>query len=223
MTVSVSDEVESYLDGLLSGQTPGTRFPSERILAEQLGVARNTVRIHIQHLISAGRLTRRLGAGLFVAEPKITVYARDRKNRFFSENKSHPFEFLTLPTRNIRASHDSARLMQIKASERITEFRRLFTHDGDPMAIESLMIAQSASQQLNSIALFDVLDSDPECSSSTISCELATGGYSRYLKIAVGQPVLIVDRIHMLEPVNKTAHIRTRYRADRFRLITESH
>ena len=49
---------------------PGTRLPSSRKLAEQLGVARNTVVLACQQLVAEGLLTGRPRSGLYVA-PRI--------------------------------------------------------------------------------------------------------------------------------------------------------
>ncbi|WP_454724375.1 MULTISPECIES: FadR/GntR family transcriptional regulator [Cupriavidus] len=54
---------------LLDGTWPaGTRLPAERLLAEQYGVARNTIREAIQRLGARGLLQSRRGAGVFVTE-----------------------------------------------------------------------------------------------------------------------------------------------------------
>lgn len=47
---------------------PGSRLPSSRKLAEQLGVARNTVVLACQQLAAEGLLTGRARSGLYVAE-----------------------------------------------------------------------------------------------------------------------------------------------------------
>ena len=46
---------------------PGTRLPSSRRLADQLGVARNTVVLACQQLVDEGLLTGRARSGLYVA------------------------------------------------------------------------------------------------------------------------------------------------------------
>jgi GntR family transcriptional regulator, transcriptional repressor for pyruvate dehydrogenase complex len=50
-------------------QPPGTRIPSERVLAEQLGVGRSTVREALNGLAALGVLDIRQGRGVFVAAP----------------------------------------------------------------------------------------------------------------------------------------------------------
>ena len=48
---------------------PGTRMPSTRMLAEQLGISRNTVVLTYDRLIAEGRLETRPAQGTFVVEP----------------------------------------------------------------------------------------------------------------------------------------------------------
>lgn len=45
---------------------PGEQLPPERILATELGIARNTLRRALRQLEDEGRLVRRIGAGTFV-------------------------------------------------------------------------------------------------------------------------------------------------------------
>lgn len=55
---------------------PGNRLPAERRLAEELGVARNTLREALNQLERQGLISRRLGAGTFVTSPPGTELAR---------------------------------------------------------------------------------------------------------------------------------------------------
>ena len=54
----------AIIDGLLR---PGTRLPSSRSLADQLGVRRNAVVVAYEHLMSDGLVEARHGSGTFVA------------------------------------------------------------------------------------------------------------------------------------------------------------
>lgn len=56
---------------------PGTRLPTERILAERFGAARNTVRKSMNRLVDEGLVIRHVGRGSFVAE-QIEHEADDR-------------------------------------------------------------------------------------------------------------------------------------------------
>jgi GntR family transcriptional repressor for pyruvate dehydrogenase complex len=63
---SVMRQIET---ALLDGSYPAhARLPAERVLAEQYGVSRNTVREAIQRLSARGLLRSRQGAGVYVTE-----------------------------------------------------------------------------------------------------------------------------------------------------------
>jgi GntR family transcriptional regulator/MocR family aminotransferase len=58
---------QKLVDGILTGTFPtGGRLPSSRKLAEQLGVARNTVVLAYEQLIEKGFLESRERSGIFV-------------------------------------------------------------------------------------------------------------------------------------------------------------
>lgn len=62
--------VEALAARLAAGDYPdNSRLPSERQLASDLGVARNTLREALDILESRGMIMRRAGAGSFVAQP----------------------------------------------------------------------------------------------------------------------------------------------------------
>src|SRR5260370_38201559 len=54
----------SILNGVLE---PGTRLPSSRALAEELGVSRTTTLLALEQLLAEGYLATRRGSGTFVA------------------------------------------------------------------------------------------------------------------------------------------------------------
>lgn len=67
---SVAEEAQRALEvRLLDGSwTAGTRLPAERVLAETLGVSRNSLREAIFCLKARGLLTSRRGSGVFVTD-----------------------------------------------------------------------------------------------------------------------------------------------------------
>ena len=67
---------EGLLDQIESGQLhPGDRLPPERELSETLGVNRLTLRRALRVLEGRGLLSRRQGAGTYIAQPKIERHA----------------------------------------------------------------------------------------------------------------------------------------------------
>ena len=66
-------QLYALLEELLVSLPEGSAIPSERALAERHGVARMTVRNQIEELARAGRVTRVIGKGTFVAKPRVPI------------------------------------------------------------------------------------------------------------------------------------------------------
>jgi DNA-binding FadR family transcriptional regulator len=62
LAVTFNEEIDS------GRWRPGERIPTERVLSDQYGVARNTIRRALQHLEDAGRVVRHIGRGTFVEQ-----------------------------------------------------------------------------------------------------------------------------------------------------------
>jgi len=77
---------ERVLD-LLEALEVGRAIPSERLLTQELGVSRLTVRAALDELVRDGYLDRRHGSGTYVTEPKIaqpltlTSFSEDMRRR----------------------------------------------------------------------------------------------------------------------------------------------
>ncbi|GAB3973178.1 hypothetical protein GCM10029978_051920 [Actinoallomurus acanthiterrae] len=76
------DRVRRHLLDLIENSGPGTGLPSERDLAEQLGVSRPTVRAAIEELTRTGLLTRQHGRGTFTSPHKVTQELSGSTNAF---------------------------------------------------------------------------------------------------------------------------------------------
>jgi GntR family transcriptional regulator len=63
----VTATAQSRIRDLISQLAPGERLPSERQLADELDVARTTVRLILDRLTVQGLITRRHGSGNFRA------------------------------------------------------------------------------------------------------------------------------------------------------------
>jgi DNA-binding FadR family transcriptional regulator len=69
-TNGLVEEVQRKLEvALLDGRYPANaKLPSERMLAEQFSVSRNTIREALQRMVARGLLRSRPGAGMFVGD-----------------------------------------------------------------------------------------------------------------------------------------------------------
>ena len=101
-----------------SGQLPaGTKLPSTRVFADELGVSRNTVVQVFETLNEEGLLSSRVGAGTFIADltasetPQPVIAEEDPRNGY-----SYPFRSLSRRGKSLVASASDA------FSERPTPF-----------------------------------------------------------------------------------------------------
>jgi GntR family transcriptional regulator / MocR family aminotransferase len=77
----------AILDGVVG---PGTRLPSSRTLADDLGVSRTTTLLAVQQLHQEGYLTARRGSGTFVADELPDDLLRRRASRLDARRPKHP-------------------------------------------------------------------------------------------------------------------------------------
>lgn len=119
---TLSEQIrDRILEHITSGVLePGARIPSERVLSEQFGVARTSVREAMQGLLSLGIVVRR-GNGSYVAEdfPDIALDAVDERKEFIR----HLFEtrrLLEVPMTELAATRATdeqrKRIAQLGAS-----------------------------------------------------------------------------------------------------------
>lgn len=87
----VADQLRAYIDSGAIGI--GARLPTERELAEQIGVSRPTIREALIALEVEGRVRIRVGSGIYVSEPTARgeIAPRDATPRHEHEG---PFELL---------------------------------------------------------------------------------------------------------------------------------
>ncbi len=83
---SVVTQIEQLiLRGILR---PGERLPSERVLSEQMGVSRPSLREAVADLQSRGLLDSRAGAGLYVAESLGATFPASLSQLFAGHNEA---------------------------------------------------------------------------------------------------------------------------------------
>ena len=70
---AIMEQLENQIiEGVLK---PGARLPAERVLAEQLGVSRPSLREAIQKLVAKGRIISRQGGGNYVSDQLETAFS----------------------------------------------------------------------------------------------------------------------------------------------------
>src|SRR5207253_644355 len=130
---------ERVLD-LLEALEVGRAIPSERLLTQELGVSRLTVRAALDELVRDGYLTRRHGSGTYVSEPKIalpltlTSFSEDMRRRGMVPGSR------TIELAVASAGARLCRHLELSPEDPVVRVRRLRLADGEPMALETLHV-----------------------------------------------------------------------------------
>lgn len=208
----------------------GANIPSERELSEQLGVSRMTVRQSITNLVNSGLLYREKGRGTFVANPKLeqplnglTSFTEDMKARGMEpSSKLIHFEKIVPPV-------DIARDLQLDLEEMVFFVVRIRYADRKPMAIERTYIPVKVFPELDEKKIMGSLYALIEAkyhqkignAIQQMEAAITTKEDSKYLQIQTTSAVLIIKRTSFLSDGVPFELVRSTYRADRYKFISE--
>lgn len=111
----------------------GEMFPREVDIANELGIARNTVRQAISKLVMEGLLVRKKGVGTIIAEKKIFTRL-DNWFSFTKEMKEKGLEVVNhiLETKKVKAGKEVAEVFKIKPDTSVLCLTRLRGTSEDP-------------------------------------------------------------------------------------------
>ena len=219
---SIRDEIRDLIADLDVGEA----LPPERALATELGVSRMTLRRAIDELAREGLITRRQGAGTFVAEPKVapslaaTSFSQDMRERGLVPSSR------TLSIEELLAGPQLARRLELSPSERILRIVRLRLADAAPMAIETLhvpldLIGPLESDDLEDASFYELLtrkgvtiDHGVQSIEPTVTDE----GASEVLEVPLRSPALLFEQTTWCTDGRAVEFVRSVYRGDRYRL-----
>ena len=215
---------------LIESLDVGDAIPSERVLSIDLGVSRLTVRAALDDLVREGRLTRRRGAGTFVAEPKvakgmtITSFSDDMRQRGLSPG-SRTLEFRTIP-----AGARLGRILHVSPSEPVLSIKRQRLADGEPMAIEHLHVPGAlfpglTARDVEESSFYDLLENRYEIeivgATQTVEPTVTDEDESEVLGVPLHSPALLFERLTRAATGELVEFTSSTYRGDRYRLVSE--
>lgn len=131
--------VRRNLDALLDDLSPGDPFPSERDLAEQHGVSRETLRQAMRELLVAGRVERR-GRATVVAAPKVVLPLAIGSYTEAARDKGLSATRILVGWTVDQADDALADLLHIDAGDDVVQLERVFTTDGTRVGLETTRI-----------------------------------------------------------------------------------
>jgi GntR family transcriptional regulator len=228
-SVPIYSQVERIVvDMIDSGRlSPGQRAPSEREIAETLGISRMTARAAMSSLVADGYLYSVPGKGTFVSNPKmrqelleLTSFTEDMRKRGLRPGA----RLLDLgvangvPTKVYRA-------LGLSEADDLIRIHRLRTADEEPMCLETSYLPKDyvpwlLEEDLESGSLYRALENHgiglvkaEEHLEATVVRETE----SELLTVPVGYPALLIERTTYTEEDRAIEYVKSLYRGDRYR------
>jgi GntR family transcriptional regulator len=205
-------------------------LPPERELAEEFGVSRITVRKALDALVGEGMLTRRQGAGTFVAGR-----AEARVEKSFSKLTSFTEDMLSRGRRpeSVWLSRSAGTVtpeesltLGLSPGTAVYRFNRIRYADGEPMALEHSTIAGFglASEMAVGESLYEALDKQsarPVRALQRLRAVLFTGERAKLLGVEDGAPGLFIERRGFLKDGRPVEVTQSYYRGDAYDFVAE--
>lgn len=201
-------------------------LPPERDLAEQFGVSRITVRKALDTLVSEGLLTRRQGAGTFVAS---RVEKNFSKLSSFSEDmisRGRRPESVWLSRSSGAVTPEESLTLGLSPGALVYRFNRIRYADGAPMAVEHSTVPGFClpSELAVEESLYEALDkhaSRPIRALQRLRAVLFTGERARLLGVPDGSPGLLIERRGFLRDGRVVEFTQSYYRGDAYDFVAE--
>ncbi|KFC06549.1 GntR family transcriptional regulator [Trabulsiella guamensis ATCC 49490] len=194
---------------------PGDILPSERILVEQLGIARGTARKALQYLLEEGILVRNQGSGTFVA-PHV------RQSLPFLESFSEmaeatggkaTSELVAFVRRS--ATHDEQHILHlIDPRTEVVELTRLRKINGIAVSLQTAVIPADLLETIGEVeeSLYVYLEKKGAPVIRAVqhfSAAIADEELVKRLSIGRNEPVLLVTRTGFTHNDRPVEHTRT--------------
>jgi GntR family transcriptional regulator len=204
---------------------PGESLPSEQSLAKELGVSQGTVRKVLDSLTAEKLLERRQGKGTYIAE-----HTQERALfRFF--RISRPGGGRLKPERagevvKVRAARTAERAkLDLERDARVVEITRTRLIEGRPALHEVIIIPARLFPGIEKRAplpntLYSLYQTDYGLNivstREEVHAELANATDQRILSVALGSPILVIDRLALSLQERKVEWRVSRVKSDNF-------
>ena len=209
----------------------GTALPSERELADKVGLSRMTVRRAFEELVSDKLVEQRQGSGTYVLGERLEQPV-DRVLGFTDEvkNLGHKPGSRLLAAAKISAEVHVASALELDADSHILKITRLRTADGEPLAIQtSHLVPELLGLSLERLkrlgSLYRAIEVQyklrPQRARQTVSARMPTKREAHLLNMANQVPVLAQERLTFDGEGKPFEYVESAYRGDRYRMALD--
>ena len=212
----------------IEGFPAGTALKAERVLSDELGASRSTIRQALLELAVEGRVVRMQGRGTFVAPPKDTLplrlrsYTEEWRDRARTPG-ARLLDVRTEPGEAVVVEH-----LGVEPGATVLRLERLRLTDGVPMALEVAYLDAARFDGLvglmgDDVSLYELLSRrwgiEPETAVETIETVLASPVMAAVLETESSTPMLLLTRTTSDGAGRPFEYVRAVYRGDRYRFV----
>ena len=205
---------------------PDEALPAERDLAEDFAVSRITVRKALDGLVGEGLLTRRHGAGTFVAGrveknfSMLTSFSEDMTSR----GRTPHSEWLRRAEGAV--TPEESLTMGLSPGTRVYRFHRIRCADGAPMSLEYATVPAFALPGVDAVkdSLYVALERTghrPKRALQRLRAVLFTAEQAELLRAEVHDAGLLVERRGFLADGRAVEFSQSFYRGDTYDFVAE--
>ncbi|MEJ2818419.1 MULTISPECIES: GntR family transcriptional regulator [unclassified Caulobacter] len=205
---------------------PDDALPAERDMAEEFNISRITVRKALDGLVSEGLLTRRQGAGTFVAArveksfSKLTSFTED----MISRGRVPRSEWISKAMGAV--TPEESLTLGLSPGTPVFRFARIRYADGAPMALEYSTVAGFAlpSAEVVGVSLYEALEATghrPARALQRLRAVLFTAEQAELLGVPVKDAGLLIERRSFLPDGRAVEVTQSYYRGDAYDFVAE--
>ncbi|ESQ89674.1 hypothetical protein ABAC460_12460 [Asticcacaulis sp. AC460] len=212
---------------IASGElAPTAAIPTERELAEKFDVSRITVRKALDGLVYEGLLTRRQGAGTFVATRVEKTYSKMSSftEDMISRGRVPSSKWLSRTSGSVNP--EEALTMGLSPGTLVYRFNRMRFADGVSMGLDYATVPGDCLPSLEAVedSLYDALEKNgtrPVRALQRLRAVAFNAEQAKLLEIPEGSPGLLIERRGFLANGRPAEFTQSYYRGDSYDLMSE--
>jgi GntR family transcriptional regulator len=205
---------------------PDEALPPERDLAEEFDVSRITIRKALDGLVAEGLLTRRQGAGTFVASrveknfSKLSSFSEDMVSR----GRTPRSEWLNKAEAAV--TPEESMVLGLSPGSLVFRFHRIRFADDEPMALEYSTVPGFSLPSAEAVgaSLYEALaaaGNRPVRALQRLRAVLFTAEQAALLSVKPGAPGLLIERRGFLKDGRAVEFTQSYYRGDAYDFVAE--